>query len=233
MRLTCIVAAAWLLSANLSAAADSPTAAHARKEAREGFVKLFDGKTLGGWQGPLKGYAVEDGVLVCMKKGGGRLYTKKEYADFVFRFEFKLEPGGNNGVGIRTPMGVEAAYHGMEIQILDDTSPRYAKLKPYQYHGSIYGVVPAKRGHQKPVGQWNSQQIMCRGSKVRVTLNGTVIVDADLSKIEKTMDGQDHPGLHNKKGYIGFLGHGARIEFRNIRIKELQAPKKPVGSTTR
>ncbi len=231
MRVTCIVAAAWLLSVNLSADADA--ADQARKEAREGFVKLFDGKTLEGWQGALKGYTVEDGVLVCIKKGGGQLYTKKEYADFIFRFEFKLEPGGNNGVGIRTPMKVNPAYGGMEIQILDDTSPRYAKLKPYQYHGSIYGVVPAKRGHQKPVGQWNSQQIMCRGSKVRVTLNGTVIVDADLSKIEKTIDGRNHPGLHNKKGYIGFLGHGARIEFRNIRIKDLEAPKKPVGSTTR
>jgi hypothetical protein len=229
-----MIAAAWLLSANLLPAADAPKAEQDRKkEARQGFVSLFDGKSLEGWQGSLKGYAVEDGVLVCQKKGGGQLYTKKEYADFIFRFEFKLEPAGNNGVGIRTPMGVDAAYHGMEIQILDDTARRWAKLRPYQYHGSIYGVVPAKRGHLKKTGRWNSEEIVCRGSKVRVTLNGTVIVDADLSKIEKTPDGRDHPGLHNKKGYIGFLGHGSRIELRNLRIRELKGPKKPAGSTTR
>ncbi len=232
MRLTYVIAA-LLLSTNLSAAAETPAAGLGKKEARQGFVSLFDGKSLTGWQGSLKGYAVEDGVLVCMEKGGGQLYTKKEYADFIFRFEFKLEPGGNNGVGIRTPMGVNAAYHGMEIQILDDGHEKYRGwLKPYQYHGSIYGVVPAKRGHLKKTGQWNAEEIMCQGSKVRVTLNGKVIVDADLSKIKKTMDGREHPGLHNKKGYIGFLGHGARIEFRNIHIKELKGPKS-AGSTTR
>lgn len=189
------------------------------QEAREGFVGLFDGKTLDGWQGAVKGYAVEDGVLVC--KPGGNLFTGKEYADFIFRFEFKLPPGGNNGVGIRTPTNVNPAYGGMEIQILDDNHPQYKKLRPYQFHGSIYGVVPAKRGHLKPAGQWNSEEILARGSRVRVTLNGTVIVDADIGSIDRTMDGRPHPGLHNRKGYIGFLGHGSPVEFRNIRIKRL------------
>jgi hypothetical protein len=110
----------------------------------------------------------------------------------------------------------------MEIQILDNSGSHYGNLKPYQYHGSIYGVVPAKRGFMKPVGEWNSEEIMCKGSHVRVTMNGEVIVDADISKIDKPMDGHEHPGLKRKKGYIGFLGHGARVEFRNIRIKELQ-----------
>ena len=190
------------------------------KESADGFVHLFDGETLEGWQGDLKGYVVEDGMLVC--KPGGNLFTKKEYADFVFRFEFKLEPNANNGVGIRTPMEGQPAFVGMEIQILDDTGKRYAgKLKPYQYHGSIYGVAPAKQGHLKPVGEWNTEEIYCKGGRVRVTLNGTVIVDADISTIDKTIDGRPHPGLHNPKGYIGFLGHGSRIEFRKIRIKEL------------
>ncbi len=225
MRL-CYALSALLLAANLSAAAETSAPTLSKREAQQGFVSLFDGKTLNGWQGSLKGYTVEDGLLVCRKEGGGRLFTKKEYADFVFRFEFKLEPGGNNGVGIRTPARGDPAYVGMEIQILDDSSPRYKNLKPYQYHGSIYGVVPAKRGHQKKPGQWNSEEIMCKGSRVRVRLNGTVIVDADLDKIKETMDGRDHPGLHNKKGHIGFLGHGARIEFRNIRIRELKSPEK-------
>ena len=196
-----------------------------QQEAAEGFVALFDGKTLKGWQGDVKGYFAENGVLVCAP--GGKLMTEKEYSDFVFRFEFKLQPNGNNGVGIRAPLAGDAAYNGMEIQILDDSGSQFAgKLKPYQYHGSIYGVVPCKQGHQKPVGEWNCQEIRADGPKIKVTLNGQVIVDADLSQINETMDGRPHPGLHNEKGFIGFLGHGSRIEFRNIRIKQLNQDKK-------
>ncbi|MDD4268300.1 MAG: DUF1080 domain-containing protein [Thermoguttaceae bacterium] len=195
------------------------------QETAEGFVSLFDGKTLKGWQGDDKGYFAENGVLVCAP--GGKLMTEKEYSDFVFRFEFKLQPNGNNGVGIRAPLAGDAAYNGMEIQILDDSGSQFAgKLKPYQYHGSIYGVVPCKQGHQKPVGEWNCQEIRADGPKIKVTLNGQVIVDADLSQINETMDGRPHPGLHNEKGFIGFLGHGSRIEFRNIRIKQLNQDKK-------
>lgn len=214
----CLVAC--LLAAAPLYAADTPTDL-SDEEAKEGFVSLFDGKTMDGWQGDVKGYVPKDGVMIC--KPGGNVYTNKEYADFVFRFEFKLVPNANNGVGIRTPMGVNAAYHGMELQILDDSGSAYRTLQPYQYHGSIYGVVPCKRGHQKPVGEWNTQEIYAKGDHIKVTLNGTVIVDADLSKIDEnnTIDHQKHPGLHNKKGYIGFLGHGSVVEFRNIRIKEL------------
>ena len=191
-----------------------------------GFTSLFDGKTLQGWQGATEGYVAEDGTLVCLK--GGQLFTDKEYSDFIFRFEFKLPPGGNNGVAIRTPLHCNPAYCGMEIQILDDSAERYkARLKPYQFHGSIYGVVPAEKGHLKPVGQWNIEEIMCQGRRVKVSLNGEVIVDANLDKLpEKLPDGHAHPGLKRDKGYIGFLGHGARVEFRNLRIKELGANSK-------
>ena len=197
-----------------------------KEEAGQGFVDLFDGKSLDGWQGATKGYVAENGLLVC--KPGGAIFTDKEYADFAFRFEFKLEANGNNGVGIRTPAKGNPAYLGMEIQILDDSGDRYKELKPYQYHGSIYGVVPSKKGHMKPVGQWNSQEILCHGSHVRITLNDVVIVDAFLDQIDKAMDGQAHPGLHNEKGHIGFLGHGSRVEFRNVRIKELASKPQPV-----
>jgi hypothetical protein len=189
------------------------------EEAKEGFVALFDGKTLDGWQGDVKGYAVEKGTMLC--KPGGNLFTRKEYANFVLRFEFKLPPAGNNGVGIRTSLKGDAAYAGMEIQILDDSDPVYKDLQPYQFHGSIYGVVPAKRGALKPVGQWNREEIVATGSHIKVTVNGKVIVDADLSKIDKTMDHHEHPGLHNAKGYIGWLGHGDPVAFRRVRIKEL------------
>ena len=157
------------------------------------------------------------------KKAGGNVYTADEYGDFIFRFEFKLTPGANNGLGIRTGLSGDAAYSGMELQILDDTAAKYATLQPYQYHGSIYGVVPAKRGHQKPVGEWNSQEVIAKGPQITVNLNGTTIVDADIEKAStpKTMDGRDHPGLKNPKGHIGFCGHGDYLEFRNIRIKPL------------
>ncbi|MDH3583906.1 MAG: DUF1080 domain-containing protein [Phycisphaerae bacterium] len=188
----------------------------------EGFTPLFNGKDLAGWEGAVKGYVVEDGNLVCVKKGGGKLYTAKEYGNFILRFDFKLETNGNNGVGIRCERGKDAAYHGMEIQILDNGGPAYKKLKPWQYHGSIYGVAAAMRGFQNPAGEWNSEEIEARGNRIRVKLNGSVIVDADLAEAgKKPLSGRGHPGLMNPKGYIAFLGHGHRVDFRNIRIKEL------------
>ncbi|QDU26524.1 hypothetical protein ETAA8_16020 [Anatilimnocola aggregata] len=192
--------------------------------ADEGFVSLFDGKSLTGWQGAVTGYVVEDGAIVCDPKKGGFLYTDKEYGDFVLKLEFQLTPGANNGIGIRTPMKGDPAYVGMELQVLDDTSDKYKNLQPYQYHGSIYGVVAVKRGHQKPVGEWNAQEITVKGKHVKIVLNGETIVDADIEKAStpKTLDGKNHPGLLNEKGYICFCGHGAKVAFRNIQLKELK-----------
>lgn len=192
-------------------------------EAEKGFTLLFDGKTLNGWVGSTDGYKAVDGKIVCPADGGGNLFTEKEYSDFVLRFEFKLERGSNNGLAIRAPLEGNAAFVGMELQILDDDADQYKDLKPYQYHGSIYGVVPAKRGHLKPVGEWNYQEVICKGPKIKVVLNGETIVDADITEARDnpTPDGQAHPGLKRDKGHIGFLGHGTHVEFRNIRIKEL------------
>jgi len=196
-----------------------------QEERDQGFVALFNGRNLDGWVGDKESYVVEDGMIVIKpgKGSGGNLYTEKEYSDFIFRFEFQLTPAANNGVGIRAPLTGDAAYVGMEIQILDDTAPVYANLQPYQYHGSVYGVIPAKRGYLKPVGEWNYEEITAKGTKIKVVLNGTVIVDGDIAEaIEKgTMDGRNHPGLKNKSGHIGFLGHGSEVRFRNIRIKEM------------
>ncbi len=200
-------------------------------EQSAGFVSLFNGQNLDGWIGATKGYQVADGTLVCPKKGGGNLYTEKEYGDFEFRFDFKLSAGANNGLGIRTPSKGNAAYAGMELQILDNTAKKYASLKPYQYHGSVYGVIAAARGSLKPVGEWNSQVVIARGSRVSVVLNGTPIVDADLSRaaVPETLDKRAHPGLLRPSGHIGFLGHGSRVEFRELRIKELSDNEGPHG----
>lgn len=193
--------------------------------AEKGFTELFDGKTTNGWQlvrGHGPGYVVKDGVLVCPKEGGGNLFTAKEYKDFVFRFEFKLSPGGNNGVGIRAPLEGDAAYAGMEIQILDHDHAMYkGKIKPSQHHGSVYDVIAAKADALKPVGEWNSEEIHVKGNKIKVTLNGKVITEADLSKVTDEAVHKKHPGLKRTQGHIGFLGHGSLVEFRNIRVKEL------------
>ena len=224
MRTACLTVA-LLLGTNLYAddrKSPPETGKPCEKEAADGFASVFDGKTLKGWEGKDHGYAVENDVLVCQKEVGRNLFIAKEYADFIFRFEYRLGPGGNNGVGIRATLEGTPAYTGMEIQILDDTHPKWAQLKPYQFNGSVYGAVPAKKGHLKPVGQWNAMQIMGKGSQIKVTLNGTVIVDVDLDTVgPKSIHGGELKGLHNKKGHIGFCGHGDRVEFRKIRIKTL------------
>ncbi|MFG0331916.1 MAG: DUF1080 domain-containing protein [Maioricimonas sp. JB049] len=158
-----------------------------------------------------------------MAERGGNIYTEREYSDFILRFEFRLPPGGNNGIGLRVPSGGHASRDGMEIQILDNTAKRYAKLKPYQYHGSVYGVIPAKRGYLKPVGSWNSQEIRCIGRHVTVILNGEVIVDGNLDEASAggTLDGKKHPGLKRTSGHISLAGHGSRVQFRNIRVREV------------
>lgn len=208
-------AAAWRLAAR---SLDGDT------EADEGFTTLFNGRDLSGWTGDTVSYAAEDGVIAIhpgRRGGGGNLYTEAEYDDFVFRFEFRLTPGANNGLGIRAPLEGDAAYVGMELQIIDNTAERYAGLHPYQYHGSIYGTVPARRGYLKPVGEWNSEEVIAVGRHVIVILNGAVIVDADLdvASTPKTMDGREHPGLKRSSGHIGFLGHGSKVEFRDIAIR--------------
>jgi hypothetical protein len=192
------------------------------EEQAAGFVSLFDGQTLTGWTGATEGYTVLDGAIQCLPEKGGNLLTEKEYADFTLRLEFRLPPGGNNGVGIRAPAVGHVATEGIEIQILDNTAQKYKTLAPYQYHGSVYGLIPAKRGYLREVGVWNDQEITCVGRRLTILLNGTVIVNGDLDDALRNgaMDGKDHPGARRTSGRVGFLGHNDPVAFRHIRIRE-------------
>ncbi len=232
---------AMLLLLVLACAALAPAIAIAIAQGAEpGFTSIFNGKDLAGWvygrrangqeNKSGRGYQVENGVIYSTREDGGNLFTEKEYSDFVLRFEFKLTENANNGIGIRAPLEGDAAYNGIEIQVLDDSGSQYTSLKPYQYHGSIYGMIPPKRGFQKPVGEWNTEEITAKGRNITVKLNGTTIVDANLDDVKdpemlKTHRDLSKPegsrGIANTKGHIGLLGHGARVEFRNLRIKEL------------
>lgn len=190
-----------------------------------GFTPIFDGKSFAGWRTPTtEGYQIKDGVLICTPQGK-HLITKKSYKDFHLKFEFKLTKGANNGIGIRCDLpdqGKKPAPHlqGMEIQLIDAKVPKHESIKDWQQHGSIYGVVPAKQEGMKPIGEWNTQEIIAQGSNIKVILNGVTIVDADLSKVEP-VDGHAHPGMRNASGHIMICGHNDHVEFRQLLIKPL------------
>ncbi len=196
--------------------------AHAALAAEPRFEPLFDGKTTQGWTtvgGQPGHWFVRDGELVTEGQGGGWISTSKTFDNFVLRLEYCLGPGGNSGVFLRSPRAGDPAYTGMEIQVLDDEDARYQNLQPFQYTGSIYGVVAAQRGHLKKPREWNRLEITADGPHVVVTLNGTVIVDADLT--QHTDAAQQHPGLLRTAGYIGLQSHSDEVRFRNIAIHDL------------
>jgi hypothetical protein len=194
-----------------------------RKHGSKGFESVFNGKDFTGWAGPVDQYEVKDGAIVCRPNKGGTIYTKDEYTDFVARVEYKLPPAGNNGLAIRYPGHGDTAYVGMcEVQVLDDTAKAYEKLDPRQYNGSVYGIVAAQRGYLRPVGKWNFEEVTVKGSTIKVELNGTIIVDADVSKVTQYMANSPHPGKDNKKGHFGFAGHSDPVAFRNVEIRRLE-----------
>jgi len=187
------------------------------------FVSLFNGKDFTGWGGAGKpeqsGYVIKEGGIIESTKKCRFLITEKEYSNYVFEFEFKLTAGANNGLGIHYPGKGDPAYTGMEIQILDNTHPKYAKLKDYQFHGGLYTLVAAKKGHLKPVGEWNKEIVTVKGPNVKVELNGVVIMEANLDEVNKSKP--KHNGAKRRKGHLCFCGHGAIISLKNLRIKEL------------
>ena len=191
--------------------------------AEPGFKPVFNGQNLDGWEGLINNYQVKDGAIVCKPGSGGTIYYHQPWSDFIVRFEFKLPPGGNNGLAIRYPGKGDTAYVGMcELQVLDNSAAKYPRLDSRQYHGSAYGMAAAKRGFQRPVGEWNYQEVTVQGSTIQVVLNGTTILDTDLDEVQQFMSNRPHPGKKRKSGYFGFAGHGDPVAFRNVRIKALR-----------
>jgi hypothetical protein len=195
-----------------------------------GFFALFDGRGLTGWKtfgGEPDTWKAEHALLVGTGKGGGWLGTRRDYADFVLRLEFKLTPESNSGVYLRAPADTShISRTGLEIQLLDEYHARYRDIQPWQRTGSIYHVAAALPGHLKTSGQWNSMEIRAEGPHVVILLNGVKVVDDQLDshpELEK-----EHPGLKRISGRIGLQTHNGRVEFRNVQIKEL-ASKRPVG----
>ncbi len=194
-----------------------------KEKSAQGFQPVWNGKDFAGWEGPLENYEIKDGAIVCKPGKGGTIFTKEEYADFKVQLEFKVPPGGNNGLAIRYPGTGDTAYEGMtESQILDDNYEKVkGKIDPRQAHGSVYGMVAAERGYQHPTGEWNYEEVTVKGSTIKVELNGTQILDADVSKVTEFMGGKPHPGKDRKSGHFGFAGHSDPVMFRNISIKKL------------
>ena len=207
---------------NLGVRVIPPAEANARLlgKAGPGFTPLFDGKSLTGWQGATDDYEVVSGAIRCKPGRGGNLFTAAKYADFTLVVEYKLPPGGNNGLIVRYPGTGDGSVTGLgEIQVLDDTAPQYAKLDPRQYNGSLYGLIPAARGHLRPVGEWNLMAVTAAGSKVEVELNGAVVTAGDAAAVTDFMDRKPHPGKDSPDGYLGFAGHNDPVAFRTVRVK--------------
>lgn len=193
------------------------------KPDEEGFTPIFNGQNLDDWTGWKRGYEVQEGAIVC-KKASLNLYTKRQFADFILRFEFKVAPAANNGIGIRAPLKGKASEFGMEVQVIDHDDPSQQGIEPWQVNGSIYGIVAAKKCCLKPAGEWNQEEIRAEGHHLVVVVNGETVVDANIEEAiaKGTPDGKDHQGALRTKGHIGFLGHGDEVAFRNLRVKELE-----------
>ena len=218
-KLTSLILA--LACASVAQADLVPAAQTAPILADAAWENLFDGSTLKGWVG--SGYEVKDGAITCTPKGSF-LHTEKEYGDFVLDFDFQLKAGSNNGIGIRYPGQGDAAYVGMEIQVLDDRDPKYAGLKDWQFHGSVYNIQPSTQAQKnvlKPAGEWNHETIIAIGDHIKVIVNGETITDCFLKNLE--IDYAKHPGAKRKSGFIAFCGHGDFVAYKNLKVADYTA----------
>lgn len=192
----------------------------------EGFEELVNGSDLSAWQGAVDSYEVKDGAIVCKPGQGGDLLTKEEFENGTIRIEFRLPEAGNNGIALRTPLGGHSASDGLELQVIDTDgyNKRLAEggggeLLPYQTHGSLYHCVGAKTGYLRPAGEWNFQQIDIDGQRIRVTLNGTKILDVDIDAFDRSQIEHPPQGLDRRSGFVGLAGHSDPVAFRSFKVR--------------
>ncbi len=208
--------------------ADEANRELAKQGSQAGFVEWVNGKDLSNWQGAVANYEMKNGAIVCKPGKGGDLLTKEEFENGIIRVEFKLPPAGNNGIALRTPLGGHSASDGLEIQVLDSdgynakmAAAGKPGLKPTQYHGSLYHCVGAKHGYLRPTGEWNYEEIEVQGQRIKVTLNGTKILDVDIATFDRSQIEHPPKGLDHTKGFIGFAGHNDPVEFRSFKVKKM------------
>jgi len=205
------LAAAVVASA---AASETKAAGSAGKAGQEGWMTLFNGEDLSGWEvmgGNKDAFTVKEEVIECNGGGGHWLrYADGQFEDFVFSLEFRASQGANSGIFIRAATEGNPAYTGMEVQILDD----HGQEPRNNTTGSIYGSITPMLNMSRPAGEWNQVEITCKGENVVVTMNGVKIIDI-------RMDQHDSLRERLRKGYVGFQDHGHYVWFRNVKIKLL------------
>jgi len=200
----------------------------------DGFVPLFNGKDLSGWQAaPGNGWVVEEGVLALKNREDGKehnadyLWTKASYGDFILELEFKVPTQANSGIFLRTSDLKDPVFTGLEIQV--SNSFGRPELSRGGTAGALYDCVAPTKNAARPAGEWNQVRITCKGSRIAVVLNGEAIVDADLDRWTEPQKNPD--GSKNKfpramkdfarSGYIGLQDHGRPVWYRNIRLQPL------------
>lgn len=225
---------AVLLALTLPAMAAEPNTLDAAEKSA-GFKLIFDGKSLDGWRGYKKdaapaGWEVKDDAITLVKGGAGDLISKEQYANFELRFQFKIAPDGNSGVMWRVAETDGPPYlTGPEYQILDS----HAKTgypderKKGNIAGAFYDLIPAKPELSKPAGEWNDGGIRLEGTKITLTLNGTVTAEIDMASdrwkelLAKSKFAKWERFAKEPKGHLCFQDHGNQVSFRTIRVLPL------------
>lgn len=219
-----------VLLVGLAVSLSTPAQDFTTDEAHEGFFPLFNGENLNGWRirNGDSGFVVEDGQIISTgEEGGGDwLFTDDTFRNFVLRYEYRVQPAGegNSGVSIRAKKEGNPAFSGMEIQII-----RPDWETPWQRAGALYATVPPAVRADKPAGEWNSVEILADGDRIRTTMNGQVLYDVNMSDYtpEKIGESEWQKPLTDRaaSGHIALQNHGNRVQFRNIRLKELPGDK--------
>ena len=229
MRLQLAIGLALLAAAASLSVAENTLS---EQENTDGWLLLFDGKTLDGWKAdgiaPSKRPVDAGCINPHLCGGSGMYYTRRTWGDFILALDFKITKNCNSGVFVRTwPLEAgprkDVGYNALEVQILDSPGAGYGDT------GAIYDLVKPKRNALKPLGQWNHLVVTCDKNLVLVELNGEKVTRMDLdewTRKNKRPDGSPHKfdrawKDHPRQGYIGLQDHGADCWFKNIKLKPL------------